>query len=277
MTVARPLPKVLVVDELEEVTLGLVDLLASLDASDWTRATVHADRDVHDLVAHLLDGSLRRLSIQRDGWVGERADIRGYDDLVAFVQRLNRDFMKAARRLSPVILRKLVAEADAELVALFRKLDPDAPAHFGVAWAGDDVSPSWFDVAREYTEKWHHQQQIREAVRRPDLDGRRHLHPVIATFVRAMPHAYRDIAAEEDTSVQVSVTGEAGGMWCITRREGKWELEAKLRADAAAEVVIPADQAWRLWTKDPRARSHAKVHGDATLAAPLLGMTCILA
>jgi uncharacterized protein (TIGR03083 family) len=266
-----------VVDELEEVTLACVDLLASLSPADWTRPTVHADRDVHDLVAHLLDGSLRRLSMQRDGWEGERADIRSYDDLVAFVQRLNRDFMKAARRLSPTILRKLVAEADQEIVTLFRSLDPDAPARFGVAWAGDDVSPNWFDVAREYTEKWHHQQQIRDAVRKPDLTGRRHLHPVLATFVRGLPHAYRAVDAPDDTSVQVSVTGDAGGMWCITRRDGKWDLEAKLRADAAAEVVVPADWAWRLWTKDPRARAHAEVHGDPALAEPLLAMTCILA
>jgi uncharacterized protein (TIGR03083 family) len=273
----RPLPKVLVTDELEEVTLGLGDLLASLAPSDWTKPTVHPDRDVHDLVAHLLDGSLRRLSAQRDAWVGERGDIRSYEDLVAFVQRLNRDFMKAARRLSPEILRKLVADADADLITLFRKLDPDAPAHFGVAWAGDDVSPNWFDVAREYTEKWHHQAQIRDAGGRPAFGGRRHLHPVIATFVRGMPHAYRDVEAAEDTSVQVSVTGDAGGIWCLTRRDGTWQLEAKLRGDAAAEVVLDADAAWRLWTKDTRARAKAEVFGDRALAEPLLGMCCILA
>ena len=54
--------------------------------------------------------------------------------------------------------------------------DPDAPAVFSVAWAGEDKSAHWFDVAREYTEKWHHQQQIRDAVGRPDLASRRHLH-----------------------------------------------------------------------------------------------------
>jgi hypothetical protein len=33
-----------------------------------------------------------------------------------------------------------------------------------VAWAGEAESKNWFHVARDYSEKWHHQQQIREAV-----------------------------------------------------------------------------------------------------------------
>ena len=34
---------------------------------------------------------------------------------------------------------------------------------FGVAWAGEERSPAWFDVARELTERWHHQAHIRLA------------------------------------------------------------------------------------------------------------------
>ena len=62
-----------------------------------------------------------------------------------------------------------------------------------VAWAGDKQSPNWFDIAREYTEKWLHQQHIREAVGQPVLDERRWLFPVLDTFMRALPHVYRDI------------------------------------------------------------------------------------
>ena len=39
--------------------------------------------------------------------------------------------------------------------------------------AGEAVSANWFDVAREFTERWHHQQQIRLAIGGPadaDLD-----------------------------------------------------------------------------------------------------------
>jgi hypothetical protein len=45
-----------------------------------------------------------------------------------------------------------------------KELDPFAEAIFSVGWAGEEKSLNWFHIAREYTEKWHHQQQIRLAV-----------------------------------------------------------------------------------------------------------------
>ena len=36
-----------------------------------------------------------------------------------------------------------------------------------VNWAGPEPAPIWLDPAREYTERWVHQQHIRDAVRNP--------------------------------------------------------------------------------------------------------------
>ena len=276
----RPLPRIETLDLLRETNEALVDLLQSLSDADWLKPTVHKDRSVKDLAAHLLDGSLRRLAMQRDGFFGEKFEGSSYDDLVAFIQRLNRDWIVATRRLSPQMLVRMIREADEELLALLSDKDPTSPAIFSVAWAGEDKSEHWFDVAREYTEKWHHQQQIRDAVGKPDLASRRHLHPVIATFVRAMPHAYRDVSPPDGTHVQLSIGGEASSVWCITRNDARWTLEAKVVADPACEVVLEGDVAWRLWTKGlpaSDAPSRIKIHGDAGLAAPLLAMTCIMA
>lgn len=276
----RPLGPIVVHEELRETNEALVDLLRSLGDADWHRPTVHRDRTVKDLAAHLLDGSLRRLAVQRDGFVGEPFSGGGFADLVAFIQRLNREWIVAARRLSPQMLVRMIAEADAEVLALFEGIDLDAPAAFGVAWAGEATSAHWFDVAREYTEKWHHQQQIRDAVGRPDLASRRHMMPVIATFVRGLPHAYRGVDAPEGTKVQLSIGGEAVSVWCLAREAEAWRLEAKVVADPACEVVLDGDVAWRLWTKglvSDDAPSRIAIHGDAALAAPLLGMTCIMA
>jgi hypothetical protein len=218
--------------------------------------------------------------MQRDGFVGERFEGGSHDDLVAFIQRVYREWIVAARRLSPKMLVRMIREADEELFALLDGKDPGSPAAFSVAWAGEEKSEHWFDVAREYPEQWHHQQQIRDAVGKPDLASRRHLHPVIATFVRAMPHAYRNVAPPDGTHVQLSVGGEATSVWCITRADSRWSLEAKVVADPACEVVLDADVAWRLWTKGLPANdapSQIAIHGDAELAAPLLSMTCIMA
>lgn len=40
-----------------------------------------------------------------------------------------------------------------DLAKFFASLDPFAPAIFPVAWAGEQESFNWMDVARDYTEK----------------------------------------------------------------------------------------------------------------------------
>ena len=57
-----------------------------------------------------------------------------------------------------------------------------------VSWAAPDVqAPAWLDVAREYTEGWVHQQQVRDAVGRPGADDAELTGAVIDTFLRAVP------------------------------------------------------------------------------------------
>lgn len=105
----------------------------------------------------------------------------------------------------------------------FKSLAPDEPAKITVAWAGNSLPPNRFDIAREYTEKWHHQQHIREAVGKPLLTERKWLFPVLDTFMRGLPHAYRNMEATDGTSISILITGEAGGEWSLVR-EGKWNL-----------------------------------------------------
>jgi uncharacterized protein (TIGR03083 family) len=266
---------------MREVNAALLSLLESLDADDWKKPTVHPTRDVRDIVAHLLDGSLKRLSIQRDGHFLDAPEIRSFEDTVAFIQRLNTEWMVAARRLSPRLLIEWLRRTDEEVVTLFAKIEPHAPAPFGVAWAGEEWSPSWFDIAREYTEKWHHQQQIRDAVGRPGLTERRYLHPVLQTFLRGVPHAYRNTAAPDDTRVRIVVTGEAGGTWHLCRQGECWELtDDSSEGRSAAVVTLDAQTAWRLWTKGidrQAARARVLLEGDLGLCAPLFEMVTIMA
>ncbi len=52
-------------EPLRTVNERLLDLLRDLDAKDWSRPTVHPNRDVKDIAAHLLHGSLRRVTAIR--------------------------------------------------------------------------------------------------------------------------------------------------------------------------------------------------------------------
>jgi hypothetical protein len=85
------MPPILVADLFPEVSRRLLALLRSLAPDEWHRPTVSSRRTVKDIVSHLLDGSLRRLSLQRDGYSPPNEDARPRpgESLVAFLTRLN--------------------------------------------------------------------------------------------------------------------------------------------------------------------------------------------
>ena len=101
--------------------------------------------------------------------------------------------------------------ASRESAAFHQSLDPMADAAFAVSWAGDETSPNWFDTARELTERWHHQQQIRLATDRPGIMTPELYHPVLDCFMRALPYQYRDQQGEAGTYVRINVSGDCGG------------------------------------------------------------------
>src|SRR5262249_52773653 len=156
------------------------------------------------------DTALRRLSGQRDGYSspGSPKGFNSYEELDSYINRLNGEWTSATARISPRVLTGLMRQATAELADLFESADPVALARVPVASAGESESPMWFDIAREYTERWHHQRQIADAVgRSTPLDERRLQYPVLDTFMRALPHTYRDVAAPDGTLVSVRVVG----------------------------------------------------------------------
>jgi uncharacterized protein (TIGR03083 family) len=279
------MPPVKPVDTLElfpPLSQELLALLHSLTPADWARPTACGPWTVKDVVAHLLGGSVGRLSAPPEGEAGSPTAL-SYAELVDLIDGQNAAWVRAAQRVSTDLLLESLAIADARLYALFKSWPPDAPARIAVSWAGDTVSPVWFDVAREYTEKWLHQQHIREAVGRPLLVSRRWLFPVLDTFMRALPRAYSATAAPAGTCVSFRLAGAAGGDWTL-RRESvllpAWALYSGPGAEAAARATLAQDWAWRLFTKGvspEQARPHLTVEGDPALAAPFLEMISIMA
>lgn len=273
---------ILIADRFAALQERLLSLLDELTAADWDRPVPGSRWTVRDVVAHLLDTDLRRLSFQRDSHPLPRPDfeVASDGDLVRFLDLLNDEWIRAARRLSPRLLKELAALAAAQAVELYRGLDPFAPAIFPVAWAGETASLNWFDVAREYTEKWLHQQQIREATGRAGLTGRELLHPVLDTFLRALPHAYREVEAEPGTAVTVVVEGEAGGRWSIVRGETGWVLFSGAPERPHATVRLDQDVAWRLFStrrRKPQLAEAAAIEGDRDLGAAALELVAVMA
>jgi uncharacterized protein (TIGR03083 family) len=230
----------------------LVTLLQALTSEAWKRPTLAGSWAVRDVVAHLLDGDLRRLSLQRDGHTRPTPEgpLATEADLVTFLNGLNAEWVRAAWRLSPRLLVDLLKMTGPAIAELFASLEPEGPAFFPVAWAGEASSRNWFDLGREYTERWHHQQQIRLAVGAPPLNEEKWLRPVIDLSVRALPHRYREMAASEGARVLVEIRGASGGTWSLLREGSAWHLFlGTTETPEVARVTLDEDTAWRVFFK----------------------------
>jgi len=269
--------EIIVVDRFAPLRIHLLGLLDDLGEDDWARPTAAPRWSVKDVAAHLLGGDVAILSGKRDRFhIPQR--IENNHQLIELVDRLNAEWVLAARRMSPRLLRELLSFTGPEVEACFASLDPNAMGG-AVSWAGPEPAPVWFDLAREFTERWHHQQQIRDATGHPPLYDPYFLAPVLDTFVRALPYAYRNAAAPLETSVRFEISGDAGGVWFVSKGEEGWTLLLNPASEPAANVVIPQDVAWRLFTKGmdgEKARSLAMIGGNADLAAPIFATTAII-
>jgi uncharacterized protein (TIGR03083 family) len=257
----------------------LIQLLRSLNQDDWEKQTVAPRWKVKDVAAHLLDTQLRKLSVVRDEYMPEARNFASNVDLVSFINRLNHEGVSIYRRLSPNVLISLMEFASRESVKYHLSLDPFAKARFAVSWAGEEESQNWFDTAREYTERWHHQQQIRLATDRPAIMTQELYFPVLDTFMRALPFHYREVEVKPNSLAQFTVSGECGGSWYLYRDEVGWKLITQPVGDKIAEVAIPQEIAWRIFTKGidrESALAQVRVNGEERAGLHVLNMLSIV-
>lgn len=258
----------------------LLTVLGPLEPGDWRRLTACAPWTVKDVAAHLLGGSLGRLRERDHSVANEPSEPIAYNDLLQFINRENWHWVDAAKRISPALLMEFLEITDRALDRHFRSLPPEAPAPITVAWASDQLPPNWFDIAREYTEKWLHQQHIREAVERPLLTQRPWMFPVLDTFLRGLPRTFQDTEGPRGASVTMTVEGESGGSWSLVRTDRAWELFVGFDPNAVSQVRLHQDVAWRLFTRGitrDEARPGIEVLGDERLGERALNLVAIMA
>ncbi len=264
---------ILVADLFAPLNEELVRLLRGLTPPEWNARAV-GTWTVKDVAGHLLDTTLKRLSAQRDRYSAPLAITHG---LATIINEMNSQWVSAARRISPKILVEMLDRYGSEMAEYMTTLDSNANAEWAVSWAGEESSPNWFDTARELTEKWHHQQQIRDAVGRPPLYEVRYFKPVMDTFLRGLPHAYRNTSAAEGSRIEFDVRDVTSAS--LVRDSGKWHLDGS-SVSPTTTVHMNGDTAWRLFTKGlgrDEARRRSEVSGDSALAEPLFSMVAIVA
>jgi len=266
-----------------QLTEELLSLLKSLDESDWLKPSPIENRTVKDLVSHLIDGSLRKLSIQRDAFDDKTnvPKINSYSDLVNHIQTLNSDWMNVSRRLSPEILIDLLEYSEKQFNEFIKTLNPNDIAMFGVAWAGEFETENWFDIAREYTEKWHHQMQIRLALDQPIIMDKKFTEPLYDTFMRGLPYLYKDfIDFGLGYKIKISLTGTLNKSWVLEKQSEKWVLVEDKSEIINTSVEIPDDFAWKIFTNTERNKekhkSKIKIIGDDRIGLKLLDYVTVM-
>lgn len=259
----------------------LIELLKSLTVEEWHSQTVAKLWKVKDVASHLLDGNLRNLSTSRDNYFGVKPEnIYSYQDLVSFLNQLNMSWTSATKRLSPQVIINLLEITGQEYTEHLKTLNPFDDAIFSVAWAGQETSPNWFHIAREYTEKFLHQQQIRDAVGKQGIMTRELFYPFIDTFMFAFPHTFRNISAANGTIVSIEVSTEIGGIWSVVNKGTGWELDKSKNLNSASKVVIDPETVWKLFSKSWKPEQvidKVKILGDIELGKQALSIVAVMA
>lgn len=250
----------------------LLSLLSSLSDAQWTAPTAAPQWSVKDIALHLLNVDLSWLARGRDrdhsGTIPESADHEEFADGLA---QLNQRWVDGTAMLSSRLITDLLRWSGEQLDAYLGTVDLAGSS--SVYWAGE--VPLWFDLAREFTERWVHYQQIREAVRPagPDQQEDEYLPLVLRTFVWGFPHQYQ-AQAPAGTAVTLDIPGV--GAWVLTRTAGGWSLDEGYVAAPAAGLRMTADVAWRLLTGARYDLRQVRLWGDPVLAETLLRVRGII-
>ena len=265
----------------------MLALLADLSSEEWALPTACPGWSVKDIVQHLYGVDVYQLSGGRDAydaWLKGSAIATpregDFEALVTFINQLNQQWVEATRRISPQLLCQLLRFSGEAVVTYFDGLDLTAIG-MAVSWASPEPALVGLHVAREYTERWVHQQQIRDAVGRPGLKEPEFLGPVLATFVHGLRRAFHPVVSADGTSVRLTITGAAGGSWRMERwPDDGWVLTKDLDQPADATFTLDQEPAWRLFTRAvsrEEARDQARIEGEQQLAERVFETVSIIA
>lgn len=272
-------PQPILVSELFPILLDeLISLLNSLTKEEWDLPTACSSWSVKDVALHLLGGDIGILSWKRDGY-SPLPSINSWDHLVSLINEQNELWVKGTQRISPPLIIDLLKFTGDQVSSYFHSLDPFAIGG-PVDWVSPDPAPVWLDLAREYTERWHHQQHIRDSVGKPGLKEQKFLSPVLDTFILALPRTFKKVKAENGTSIVISITGSVRKQWTLNINFGEWRLYEGTAGDYQVNVVIEDDIAWRIFTNEispVEAKKRVLIEGNQQLGEKVLETVSIIA
>jgi uncharacterized protein (TIGR03083 family) len=246
----------------------LLECLRHLRDEDWQRASPCPGWTVLGLVAHLLGNDVGLLSRRRDHYLGTPPpDGLSEDEFIDWLDDLQQEWVRAARRISPRLLVEFLAWSGPRLVATLAGEDlTERSAR--VSWAGPEPAPRWLDQLRELSEYWIHRQQLLESVGRPvDLDPTL-LGPILLGLRWALPYRLSKADLPSDSAIQITVGEPVNERWTLVSCDGTWGFAAGPAEHVIAHASLSGDAAWRLLTNNLGHGRHAlDITGDERAVA----------
>jgi hypothetical protein len=227
----------------------------------------------------MLDVDLRNLSFGRDGHASARPASPSFADITVLINDLNAGGVGYAKRLSSEVLTDLLEVTGRWVSDHVLSLPQHDRAYISVLWAGEEVSENWMDTGREYTERWHHQMQIRDAVGVKGLLEARWMFPLLDLSVRSFPRAYEQHPGDIGTAIAFEVTGDEAWTWTLLRERSGWKVHRGGDGRSGATIRTDADSAWKLLynaLSNDAAKQRIAIDGDRMLAAPLLAARSVM-
>jgi uncharacterized protein (TIGR03083 family) len=256
----------------------LLDLLEGREASDWQRPTPCPGWTVLGLACHLLGDDLGLLARHRDGYHGTQPpEGAGEPEFIAWLDHMQMEWVRAARRLSPRLVVDLLEWSAPQLIEILRSQDPTALSA-QVSWAGPQPVPVWLDHLRELSEYWIHRQQLLDALGRPgDLDPAV-LRPILLAMRWAYPYRLERVPAADGDTVRITVTGPVAETWFLVSDGDSWDFHDEPARRTIVSLAMTADQAWRLLSNNltPESREAIEITGAPDTIGVLLNTRAIV-
>jgi uncharacterized protein (TIGR03083 family) len=254
---------------------ALLDVLRSLEASDWSLPTPCPGWTVHDLAIHILGTDIGVLARHRDHHDATPGpDSASEVAFETFLDDLNGRWVDAGRRMSPQIVIALLRDMGEQLVDHYRHVDPSVYDAY-VGWAAHQPLPRWFDHAREFTERWVHHQQLLEAIGASPWTDAEMTGVVLDTFMWAYPFRLAHLTRPAGVTAGVDIRGPVDRSWRWESTGSAWKASD---GDAKTVLTMTTAQAWRLLTNglEPKHWPEVSPSADTAIARTLARTRAIL-
>lgn len=204
-------------------------------------------------------------------------EIHSYSDLVDYLNRLNADWVRVMKRVSPNTFIELLEVTQQPVINYYHSMHAWAPARFAVAWAGEQESKNWFHIAENILSGG---TTSNKAVDQEGIMDKEFFTPLIQTFMMALPHAYRHVPARDGSVISVTVSSPCQCEWRIISKDKAWKFIMVNDTIADTHIEVSGDTAWKLFTKalpEAVAKERFSISGNQELGEPIFKIISVMA